>query len=278
MKIILVIYSLLIFVSATALPAETDSLLQAQLRYSNKLFSEEKYFDAVTEYKRLIYFDGLKQLHFTAYCKMAECFRSGARLDDAISAYTSAIQCSPNTSAKDKIKLEIAKLQMLKQDFGASLSILQDLEKSLEQKSTVSYWRGWIYMFMDRWEDASKEFSISDSTIKLKDFCDSISQKRYDPEKARLLSAILPGTGQLYTGNYFQAAVSFAWNALWLYDVIDAFAADRIFDGVVVGEMLWFRFYFGGRESAENMANEKNKRIFQESLLFLNNEFKGFKP
>jgi hypothetical protein len=89
---------------------------------------------------------------------------------------------------------------------------------------------------------------------------------------------ILPGFGQFYTGEYLGGLLSIAWNVFAGYLTINAFNQERIFDGIVTANLLWFRFYRGNFQNAEKFAQEKNLLIMNETLNFLQNEFIGLKP
>jgi hypothetical protein len=53
---------------------------------------------------------------------------------------------------------------------------------------------------------------------------------------------------------------------------------DRIFDGLAVTNLLWFRFYRGNLQNAEKFAVEKNLQITNKSLSYLQYSYKGLKP
>jgi len=89
---------------------------------------------------------------------------------------------------------------------------------------------------------------------------------------------IIPGAGQFYTGEYVSGLLSLGWNVLWGYLTIKSFVDDRIFDGIMVGSLLWLRFYNGNTYNAEKFAEEKNLLISNKALLFLQHGYEGEKP
>ena len=72
--------------------------------------------------------------------------------------------------------------------------------------------------------------------------------------------------------------LSLGWNALFGYLTVQAFSADRVFDGIVVGSMLWLRFYNGNLTNAEKFAVEKNSVLNNETLEYLQKNYQGLKP
>jgi hypothetical protein len=72
--------------------------------------------------------------------------------------------------------------------------------------------------------------------------------------------------------------ISIGWNVLWGYLTINAFMEDRVFDGFVVGTLLWWRFYSGNIQNAEKFATEKNLEKTNSALRYLKNNYPGNKP
>ena len=89
---------------------------------------------------------------------------------------------------------------------------------------------------------------------------------------------IIPGAGQFYTGHYFSGLLSLGWNALWGYLTVKAFIDERVFDGLIIGNFLWLRFYVGNIQNAEKFANEANIKIANKALSYLQDQYKGEKP
>ena len=112
----------------------------------------------------------------------------------------------------------------------------------------------------------------------LKILCENVSSDKYNVTTAKILSYLIPGAGQFYTGHYLSGILSLGWNALWGYLTVKAFVDDRIFDGFVIGNFLWLRFYVGNLQNAEKFAEETNLIIANKALSYLQNQYKGEKP
>jgi len=84
--------------------------------------------------------------------------------------------------------------------------------------------------------------------------------------------------GQFYTGEYVSGLISLGWNVLWGYLTINAINEDRIFDGFMIGTLLWYRFYNGNLQNAEKFAKQKNLEKSNSALRYLQNKYKGNKP
>ncbi len=133
-------------------------------------------------------------------------------------------------------------------------------------------------MFLDDFGNAEYYFSKVRFGKELEKLTNKVEKEKYSVTFAKIISYILPGAGQFYTGNYVSGLLSFGWNVLWGYTTIRAFADDRIFDGIAVGSLLWLRFYRGNFQNAEKFVRIKNREITNKMLIQIQNNYKGIKP
>jgi len=283
------IFFYFLFVSLIALFFNSNSFsqnefqkqLKIQFDFAKELYNKEEYFDAITELKRLIFFDKEKEYSYSANELIGETYKMGAKFSDAIQYFTLAVIHSTNNEELFNSKIEIIRVNILRRTIDRALSLLDSLDSDKRfsnKKIDISYWRGWAYIFEDKWNKAAQEFNKVDSDHELKKLSEQVENSKYSVAEAKILSFIFPGAGQFYTGNYISGILSFGWNLLWGYITINSFIKDRIFDGIVVGELLWLRFYRGNLQNAEKFAEEKNKEISNKALNFLQFEYNGPKP
>ena len=133
-------------------------------------------------------------------------------------------------------------------------------------------------MMNDNWEEASAAFARIDPVHPLKILSDKVLNDKYSVNFAKVISYILPGAGQFYTGNYLSGLMSLGWNVLWGYLTITSFIEDRALDGILIGSLLWMRFYRGNVQNAEKFAVEENIRVSNNAYEFLKNNYTGLKP
>lgn len=269
---------LIILLSPAILPQDA---ITSQFDYAQNLYNNGKYFDAVTECKRLIFFDTNNQLVYKAYMLMGVSYKMGDKFSESIICFTNAIL---NTNIENEIfnaKIEIVKANILRRTTDRALQLLDELQKDNKNSvyiSTINYWRGWSYIFSGDWGKASKAFSTIDSCKVLQELCSNVNKGLYSEEFSNLISHFIPGAGQIYTGNYLSGFLSLGWNILWGYVTINSFAAERIFDGLVQLNLLWLRFYNGNIQNARKFAAEKNRKIENNALNYLQFQFSGLKP
>ena len=251
-----------------------------QFEYAKNLYEIENYFDAVTEFKRLLYFDESGDFEYKANLLIGLCYKEGGKFSEAIEYFSMAEQNSNSDQEYFESKIEIIKINILRRTTGQAFQILDALSNDHRfngRSEEINYWRGWAYIFADKWGEAALTFSKSQFDQQLAVLCDSVNHEFYNPQLAKYLSFI-PGAGQFYTGEYVSGLISIGWNVLWGYLTIDAFIKDRILDGVLIGSLLWWRFYSGNIKNAEKFAIEKNLKITNEALNFLQYNYQGEKP
>ena len=272
------IFIVIIFILSVATRIFSQDSFQQQFDLAKKLFEEENYFDAVTEFKRLLFFDDTGKYSYEANKLIGLSYKQGAKFSDAIHYFSLA---EKNASTEDEVfesKIEIIKVNILRRTTSRALTLLDDLridKRFNNRMDDINYWSGWAYIFADEWEKASSSFNGHNPELSV--FCDSVNGDFYNVTLAKTLS-IIPGVGQFYTGEYVSGLISIGWNVLWGYLTINAFAEDRVFDGIMVGTLLWWRFYSGNLQNAEKFARQKNLEKTNSALRYLQNNYIGSKP
>jgi len=271
-------FAAIILLSTQKLAAQNT--FEQQFDYARNLYKDEKYFDAVTEFKRLLYFDESNKYEYEANYLIALSYKNGIKFSDAVKHFTIAELNSITDDQIFKARIEIIKVNILRRTTERALTLLDSLQNDSrfrDRIGEIDYWRGWAYIFSDDWEKASLTFSKIEPEHRLALVCDSLADDLYDPALAKTLS-IIPGAGQFYTGEYVSGLISIGWNVLWGYLTINAFIEDRVFDGFVIGTLLWWRFYSGNLQNAEKFAIEKNLEKTNSALHYLQYNYSGNKP
>ncbi len=272
-------YILLGFVLLSSL-LRAQQTLQKQYNYAMSLYKSGNYFDAVTEFKRLNFFDQQKEYYYTSNFLMGKSYKEGGKFSEALKYFALAEIAAANDSDLFDAKIQAVRVNILRRSIPGALRLLtwvEGNERFKNRKHDIMYWRGWAYMFEGRWDEAAAAFQ-STANDSLKALCEKVSTDQYNVTTAKIMSYIIPGAGQFYTGHYFSGLLSLGWNALWGYLTVKAFIDERIFDGLVIGNFLWLRFYVGNIQNAGKFAESENIEIENKALYYLQFEFTGQKP
>jgi tetratricopeptide (TPR) repeat protein len=255
--------------------------LSRQYEFANKLFEQELFFDAVTEYKRLLYFDNDNRYEYEANFRTGSSYKLGGKYDNAIIYFRKSELIARNAEEIFNSKIEIIRCNILRKTTDTALHLLKEIDNDTrfyDKKDMIFYWQGWAYMLADDWKNAALSFYRMDPGHELRTLAWKVENDKYSVTFAKVISYILPGFGQFYTGHYLSGFMSIGWNALWGYLTINAFIENRAFDGIVIGNLLWLRFYKGNYENAEKFAVDENIKISNKALRFLENNYDGEKP
>ena len=274
----LILINIISFFFAINLVAQN---FEIQKHYADSLFKSEKYFDAITEYKRLLYFDKAGKYNYDANLKIGISYKAGAKFNEAIKYFAVAKKNCAVDSSIIKVEMEIIKSNILRGTISEAIQKLTNLKKRYPNgidSTEIFYWSGWAYMIGNNWEAASDEFAKIDLHHPLKVLADSVASEKYSVVFAKAASFIIPGSGQFYTGNYLSGIMSLGWNLLWGYLTINAFITDRAVEGILIGGLLWTRFYRGNFQNAEKFAISKNSEISKRGYNYLKNVYSGEKP
>jgi TM2 domain-containing membrane protein YozV len=259
----------------------SQGTLEKQFEYAKGLYNQEQYFDSITEFKRLLFFDSAHEYAFEANDYIGNAYKVGAKFSDAILYYTLAEINAKNDNDLFEAKINIVRANILRRTTERAIQLLDSLgndKRFLDKKNNIFYWKGWAYIFSDEWQKASEEFAKTDSNKTLQKLCEKVHKEKYSVVFAQIISHFIPGAGQFYTGHYFSGLLSLAWNGLWGYLAVKAFIDNRIFDGFMITNFLWLRFYNGNLQNSKNFAEEKNLEISNKALRYLQFDYVGTKP
>lgn len=252
--------------------------LANQYNYALELFENCNYFDCITEMKRLLCFDSGNRYSFEAHRIIAKCYKEGGFVNYAINHFALAESMANDSSLMLNARLEKIRCNMLRGTTSGLKKQILDIPGKYLSENEKKYWIGWIFLVEGKWDSSTVYFRLSTISNGLDTITANNAEQEYSVMLAKILSYLVPGLGQFYTKNYISGLLSLSWNILFGYISINALIEDRIFDGFMNIAFLWNRFYQGNVYNAEKFAIEKNNEIYNKTINYIENDYKGLKP
>ena len=186
------------------------------LGFAQSLFREGDYLNALHEYQRYLFlYPNTAQADFVQL-HIAAAYQNVGRLEAAIAAYHSLIQNYPQSPFIERARSNIAQCQLLSGNQATSIASLRQFLSDYpasELAPRAQFIIATIYMDRKDWAAAIQEWGqvrIKYSQTPFSEMSDQlmgIAQQaellpRRSPSTAGLLSVLLPGLGQVYSGHY----------------------------------------------------------------------------
>ena len=242
---------------------------ESPLTLADHFAKNGNYNAAITEYKRFLYFHPDDIQTAAVYQKIGYAYREQDLWQNAIIAMRNAVLHASGKDTKSEYRLNLAVTLIASKNYD--LARLELIKVTIDNPSGQLYQRAlflqavaFIYQF--RWEEAREVIQdyTSDGTL------DSLFNKAINlPQKstriAKVLSSILPGTGQFYAGN-----LKGGLNALILNGALGYVAVDGILDQNYVDAFMWgyyilFRYYRGNVFRAGQSAGDFNENASRQA-------------
>lgn len=283
LKLWLVINFILSFASDST--TQTQNRIDEILYYANSLSQAGFHEESLVEYYRTVYFASDSLFRYRGYYGMGIENRELKNWEKAEKSFQNAIQYAPTDSMKYEAQIAIASVFIV--SGNSNLAILSLLPMISEQPSIRFQIASRIMLIIcavkqHNWEQAqalydeflqiypilSRSDSLNESIIKL--LQEANNGFLYSHSKAKLLSTIIPGTGQMYVGDYRNGLNSLILNSFnfWIIglNIVKADYLSAALYFIFVTE----RYYAGNRYKAEQIAiskNEETENKFEKEIL-----------
>lgn len=234
------------------------------LSLSKHLFAQDNYDAAITEYKRFLFFHPDDPRVGEVYYNIGLAYRAQGLWTEAVTSFRAATHLATNDEAKSEYQLELAVTLIAAQDYD--LAHLELIKVKMRTLPTQLYRRALFlqavaYVYQFRWEDAREALQNYTTDEKLEVLFEAATDIPLKSARlARVLSSILPGAGQVYTGEWRDGL-----NALLLNGGLGFLTVDAVLDGYYVdaalfGVFIFWRYYQGNTFRAGQAAEQFNQR------------------
>ncbi|MEI7523494.1 MAG: hypothetical protein WCJ95_04145 [Mariniphaga sp.] len=237
--------------------------------FSNLQYEKGNFELAANEYNRALFF-GYKS-EDRLCLKIANCYFNLNKLEQSEQFYDRAYFSTNSDSIRTEAVLGKSFSLILEKKFIIALSELMNLDTlSLKSQSIkLDFLKGIAYFGMHQDSLAETSFlrcarGFSDeegASVLRKDFGRIKKvERRFKPGTAWRLSLVLPGSGQVYSGNYREAANSALLMGGFAYLTVSIALEYTFVEALVVAASFFQRYWVGGANKAEKLAFERQNR------------------
>jgi tetratricopeptide (TPR) repeat protein len=250
------------------------------LALANSLYGKGQYESAAKLYRRAVFF-GNDSLRIKTYPRVASCYLSAGNYQESMFFYELASNTAKNDSLFNEYMLSKVLCHIMLNNLDYALQDLYSVNDGYSEYFGRKYhfYLGIIHLKKNEINESQFHFLCATQTTEhfnlVVDAYNIINPSRPNPSKAGIMSMFLPGLGQLYSGDKFSAANSFALNAGLIALMVYVAVQHTFIDGLLsVGP--WFqRYYTGGFSKAERIAEVEQEKKREELLLIILNIFEN---
>jgi len=262
-------------------------ILQANYAFSTDLIStadalseKGQYNEAVTEYKRFIFFHADSNRTDSAFLKMGLAYRKMRNWHQALDAIETSITMADDPQVAEERSFYLATTMIASKDYSLSkleLIKLIDSSRSEQIRQKALYFSGIASVYNFDWNATEKYFGDfyykSDMENRAKSLKSILSETRNSyksPGTAKLLSIFIPGAGQFYARNWRDGLNAFILNGLLIGLTASEVYRGNYDNASLIFLLLTSRYYMGNIYHAGKDAelyNENLDRRTAESIL-----------
>jgi len=240
--------------------------------------NERNYELSIENFNRVLFFEPNYNSSETSY-KLAECYKAVGNYKKSLKIYDIAYFVTNSDSIKSEILFRKTELYILSGDYNFALVELFNLNPVLSEyfRSKSNFYYGVIYFQTEDFVKSHNYFAaLADSTdiqyaVTLNNiFKETPKLDRYNPKVTKIMSLIIPGLGQLYVGDYKNAANSFGLVVASLA-LFNSVAGNYSLLDAYLTVFPWYqRYYLGGYKATGRITlqkrQEKKNEIYKEII------------
>jgi hypothetical protein len=239
--------------------------LEQTIKFADKQFELQNYQLAVKEYQRALFFAQGKQLDYL-YQQIAHSYFVNKQFEQAIYFYELSYKTAINDSVKYERIFNKSQCYLISGDYNHSIYELMNLPDSLSTyfRDRKKFYFALSYFGLEDFKKSESYFlsllpeneqAGRDEISKL--FRQKKNLYRPNPNTAKTLSIILPGSGQMYAGDVKNSLNSLLLTGSFVMLGIVMTQEYSVLDAVLTA-LSWFtRYHKGGYLSAKKIAQEK---------------------
>lgn len=243
------------------------------MKVADGLLEQGHYDQAITEYKRFVFFNPEDEQISYAFYKMGLAYRAERSWNGAGNALKSSVRATDDAEIADERRLILATTLIASGNYSlARLELLRIIEFSAEAslRAKARYFDGIASLYMFDWDAVERAFggfySESSEMGQLNPVLMEARQSYKSVGLARFLSTLLPGLGQTYAGDWRDGLNALAINALGIGLLANAIYHRDYTDAALISSIS-MRYYMGNRYRAGVDARKHNESADRENAM-----------
>jgi len=250
------------------------------LALADRLLEQESYEEAITEYKRFIFFNPKSEHVDYALYKMGLAHRAERNWQAAINTFGDSISATKDLRTIDERRIILATTLIASGNYSlARLELLKVSEYSQypSQRLRSLYFDGVASLYMFDWDSAEKAFGafykaqrelhppeseqsgrMTERTREMEAILIKARQSYKSPGLGKFLSTILPGMGQIYAGNWRSGLNALVLNGITIGLFANSIYKKDVKDAALISSIS-IRYYMGNRYNAAVSARKYNE-------------------
>lgn len=276
-----------ISICAVVLSAKLYAGEETLMKSAKEHYLRGEYYNAITETMRYQYLYPQKKFYAESLLLMSKAFYMGGDTPSAISAAEKCAELYGLNPYGNYALYLTGRMRLTKDSAQAALrnydKYLRIYGDSLYTEKTCRD-RCYGAVFTDeldlakKWiEEYKEKYPAGEYLAGIESLAADISAEELRPPKsvniATISSAVIPGSGYFYTGNYLLGTFSFVTNAVLIGIVIDGIMRKNTFQWAFFGllELSFYQYSIYGARNSAYEYNSRNKFISRMKLNFEHN-------
>ncbi|GEM_PF-1347798 len=243
----------------------------SELKFGCALYREGEFFRAVTEFKRYLFLFPTASKRTEVLLLIACSLYKSGRYAETHSYLNEAYVSTHDMSLRDVVRYVDALSYYSEGEYEKAVSIWKRLlvgkpNFQIERNSLAHLTLACLELGdKDELRTILADAETKDDSLAMlvKDIRNRVDNEPNgrSPLMATIFSAVLPGSGQVYSGRFADGMVAFVINGLFTFLVVDSFKEDYT-TGKVIGGLFGLQFYLGNVLGANRAAH-----IYNQSML-----------
>jgi TolA-binding protein len=238
------------------------------LAFAQSLFETGEYYRAIGELQRFLFFQPQHPRASEAQLMMGLAFFCGERWLQASEVFRRVARATPDLGLRAEAALWMAETRAYGGDHTEAVRLYRELTQQYPGSASAgraAYLVGWSYLRQRQWTAARQAFAQIDRQSPYRTSAERLAEAlepppdlpQRSPTLARVLSTVLPGVGQIYTGQTLDGLIGLGVHGAMIAGTTGAVLAGL--EGAAgVGAFFTWGFYRTQMANAANSAREFN--------------------